>query len=105
MVGHDVSSPDLEPLFANHFEVLGTGNDIFLDIGIIDPRDIGAMLEAAEKTGEQQSIKFSVLERVAMSPASFVLLANKINAVMRLMVEKEKANAGAREEPTVTKQR
>jgi hypothetical protein len=29
IVGHDVNTPDVEPLFANHFEILTLNADIF----------------------------------------------------------------------------
>ena len=91
----------LEPLFANHFEVMASSTDVFLDIGIIDPRDMQAMVEAAHKhPGTTPSVKFSVFKRVAMSPATFALLAAKTNATMQLMKE---MMANARQTQNATK--
>jgi hypothetical protein len=94
IVGNDVNTPDVEPLFANNFEVLASGTDIFLDIGIIDPTDLAKMMQAAqEKPGEVPTVRFSVLQRVAMSPATFGMLVNKVNATVEHM-RGVAANAG-----------
>lgn len=85
IVGHEVTTPDVEPLFANHFELLTMGTDIFLDIGVIDPKDMAQMVEKAQANPNESShtVKFSVLQRVAMSPATFVLLVNKVNGTLQ----------------------
>lgn len=88
IVGHDVNTPDVEPLFANHFELATMGTDIYLDIGIIDPKDMTAMVLKAQETSDPKpTVKFSVIQRVAMSPATFILLVNKVNATLQLIKE------------------
>jgi hypothetical protein len=94
IIGHDVNTPDVEPLFANHFEIMVSNTDVFVDIGIIDPRAMAAMMKAAqEKPGQPATVKFSVLQRLAMSPASFVLLAAKVRETMDQLMEAQ-VNAG-----------
>ena len=103
IVPHEVSSPDLEPLFANHFELLTMGTDIFLDIGVIDPKDMTVMVQKAQQKPDESDhvVKFSVLQRVAMSPATFVLLVNKVNATLQQIREN---NAGEKsEKPKISK--
>lgn len=88
IVGHDVNTPDVEPLFANHFELSSWGTDIYLDIGIIDPTDMAAMVAKAQESHETRpTVKFSVIQRVAMSPATFMLLVGKVNATLELIKE------------------
>ncbi|MGB6946138.1 MAG: hypothetical protein WBE37_27320 [Bryobacteraceae bacterium] len=101
IVPHEVSSPALEPLFANHFELLTMGTDIFLDIGIVDPKDMTEMVQKAQENESDHVVKFSVLQRVAMSPATFVLLVNKVNATLQQIREN---NAGQKsEKPKISK--
>ncbi len=89
IVGHDVNTPDVEPLFANHFEIQTLNTDIFLDIGIIDPKDMALMVQKEQENpgAVQPTVKFSVIQRVAMSPATFVMLVNKVNMALELIKE------------------
>jgi hypothetical protein len=82
IIGHEEgNNPELEPLFANHFELMQLATDIFLDVGILSPRQ---MVETVQKVTEGKvdgipTIQFSVLQRIVMSPATFVALHAKIN--------------------------
>jgi hypothetical protein len=98
IVGHDVNTPDVEPLFANHFELLTMGTDVYLDVGIIDPKDMTEMvLKAQENPSDPKpTVKFSVIQRVAMSPATFILLANKVNATLQNLQMLKESNARER---------
>jgi hypothetical protein len=103
IVPHEVSSPDLEPLFANHFELQTMGTDIFLDVGIVDPRDMAVMVQEAQQKPDESDhgVKFSVLQRIVMSPATFVLLVNKVNATLQQIREN---NASEKfEKPKISK--
>jgi hypothetical protein len=104
-LGPDVDTPDLAPLYVNHCEVLLTSNfDIFLDIGMIDPRDMSAMIAEIQKNPEAApSVRFSVLQRVAMSPVTFAQLASKIHAMMQIINERT-ADANEGENPSLAKQ-
>ncbi len=77
------------------------GTDIFLDIGIVDPKDMTEMVQKAQENESDHVVKFSVLQRVAMSPATFVLLVNKVNATLQQIREN---NAGQKsEKPKISK--
>jgi hypothetical protein len=42
--------------------------------------------KAQENSGaEKPTVKFSVIQRVAMSPATFVMLVNKVNTALQLI--------------------
>jgi hypothetical protein len=44
--------------------------------------------KAQENSGaEKPTVKFSVIQRVAMSPATFVMLVNKVNTALQLIKE------------------
>ena len=69
----------MEPLLANHFEIMQVGTDIFLDIGVITPEELMALPEPVE--GQAGKVTFNVLYRVAMSPQTFVRLHEKVSSV------------------------
>jgi hypothetical protein len=75
-------NPELEPLFANHFELLQIGTDIFLDVGILRPEEVIAM---AATSGELQKLTFNVLYRIAMSPQTLARLHLKTAALFESM--------------------
>lgn len=82
MVNSGVSTPDVEPLFANHFEILRMNTDIYLDIGIISPTDMAIAVDAATKDSESiPTVRFSVLQRIAMSPGTLIVLHQKLKAL------------------------
>ena len=76
IIGHEEGSdPELEPLFANHFEMFQIGSDIYLDIGNRPPcrtRDspLGENRESAIG-GSDGRIQCSAAVRIAMSRDSF----------------------------------
>jgi hypothetical protein len=104
-LGPDVDTPDLAPLYVNHCEVLLTSNfDIFLDIGMIDPRDMSAMIAEIQKNPEAApSVRFSVIQRLAMSPITFAQLASKVHAMMQIINERM-GDAHEGENPGLAKQ-
>jgi len=60
--------PELEPLFANHFEIIQVGSDFYLDIGIVKPADMIGLKEKLERSpNEAHTVKFHVLQRIAMT--------------------------------------
>lgn len=66
------NDPELEPLFANHFELFQIGTDIYLDIGIVRPQEIVGLKEKLESApAAVPSITFNVLQRIAMSRDAF----------------------------------
>jgi hypothetical protein len=73
IVGHEEgNNPELEPLFANHFEMIRIGTDFYLDIGIVRPEEvIGLQSKLESSPPEVPTIIFHVLQRVAMSPDGF----------------------------------
>lgn len=81
IVNHDDGNdPELEPLFANHFDFIQLNTDIFLDVGIVKPQDMIAALQKVAESGEESfNVNFAVLQRIAMSPATFQMLRQKIN--------------------------
>lgn len=90
MVNSGVSTPDVEPLFANHFEILRMNTDIYLDIGIISPTDMAIAVNAATKDSESiPTVRFSVLQRIAMSPGTLIVLHQKLFSVSGYSVTTE----------------
>lgn len=72
--------PELEPLFANHLEVMQINEDVFLDIGIIKPVDIIAMVQSNASQSDEvpPPVQFYVLQRVAMSAQTLKTLYGKL---------------------------
>jgi hypothetical protein len=71
-------NPELEPLFANHFEVARINSDVYLDIGMIRPSEMVRLVEAYTP-GAEPTLAFHVLQRVAMTPQTLDVLRDKIN--------------------------
>jgi len=90
------NSPELGPLFANHFELIRLNADIFLDIGIVSPEYMVEMLQNLGQGEEQDAptVEFSVLQRVVMSPVTFLTLCAKLTG-LKEQIEKEFGNIGA----------
>lgn len=76
-------NPELEPTFANHFEVFVLGTDLFLDIGIVKPEELSAVASAAGEVKPENAVEmpFFVTYRVAMSWDTFYKLHAKINEI------------------------
>lgn len=73
---------ELEPLFANHFELVQVGSDIFLDIGIVRPGDLISLKENIDKAPlEVHSIKFNILQRIVMSRDGFERLKSSVDQI------------------------
>ncbi|HXB68504.1 MAG TPA: hypothetical protein VNY05_09680 [Candidatus Acidoferrales bacterium] len=83
IIGHEEGNdPELEPLFANHFELFQIGSDIYLDIGIVRPGDFMNLKEKIEREpSEVHSISFNVLQRVAMSRDGFERLKAGVDLI------------------------
>ena len=95
IIGHDEgNTPELEPLFANHFELMQLNTDLFLDVGIIAPQDMLSAMNQAGEANDIFTVKFSILQRIAMSPATFFTLRNKINELAEQIVQMEVPRAG-----------
>jgi hypothetical protein len=78
MVDHETSLPDLEPIFASHIEIQRMNTDIFIDVGIIRVPDMSSAIEEAEKDPKKMpEVKFYVLQRIAISPATFAMFLTK----------------------------
>ncbi len=92
-------NPELEPLFANHFEFLAIGTDIFLDIGILKPEDL--ISAGSAPTQEPQKLLFYVLYRIAMSPDTFLRLHEKTAQLLEAVKEMRRSNHGTLSEPEV----
>lgn len=86
----ETNSPELEPLYANHFELVRVGSDIFLDIGILRPQDMLALVEQQEDGGV---VDFYVLQRVAMTIDTLKRLRSKADDLCE-MIDSLNANAG-----------
>jgi hypothetical protein len=67
IIPYEEENPEVEPLFANYFHVLSSGSDVYVDVGLIPADEL-----ASAKDGS--TVKFVVLSRIAMSPASLALL-------------------------------
>jgi hypothetical protein len=74
-------NPELEPLFANHFEMFVIGGDVFLDVGIIKPEELAKLPEIVK--GEPPAVvPFYVLYRIAMSYPTLERLQVKVNEII-----------------------
>jgi hypothetical protein len=83
IVGHEEgNNPELEPLFANHFEMMRIGTDLYLDIGMVRPEEIVA-LESKFESREELTVTFHVLQRVAMSPDGFQRLKASVEIIAK----------------------
>jgi hypothetical protein len=73
-------NPEIEPTFANHFEMVTVGTDIFLDVGILKPEDL---VEAVGKGKgkEPLDLTFYVVHRIVISRDAFDRLKVKIDQV------------------------
>lgn len=73
IIGHEEGNdPELEPLFANYLELFQIGTDVYLDIGIVRPRDIVDLKQRVDEApSEVHSLTFNVLQRIAMSRDTF----------------------------------
>ena len=92
----EVTQPNLEPLFTNHMEFVASGTDIFLDVGVIDPADMTEMIKSVEEHPDlAPEVKFHVLQRIVMSPATLFLLCNKVNSLLAQMKEQMDASKNA----------
>jgi hypothetical protein len=81
------NDPELEPLFANHFELFRIGTDIYLDIGIVRPVDFVSLKEKVESApADLHSVTFNVLQRIAMSRDGF----DRLRAGVDLIIESTK---------------
>src|SRR5580698_562806 len=61
-------NPELEPTFANHFELFMIGSDTFLDIGVIKPEELAASAAVGATAPDTiAELNFYVTHRVAMS--------------------------------------
>ena len=82
------NTPGLEPLFANHFELMRLNTDVYLDIGIIDPIEMIDFVQKSRDgdvpTGE---LKFYVLQRIAMTPETLTRLHQKIDELLESQQE------------------
>src|SRR6266571_332642 len=60
------NTPELEPLFAYHFELIRLNTDIFLDIGMIPPMDLVQFVQEykEDSTDVVGNLKFYVLQRI-----------------------------------------
>jgi hypothetical protein len=82
----DVADAELEPLFANHFELTQIGSDIFLDIGVVRAGDFISLKEKmASSPGDVHSITFNVLQRIVMSLDGFARLRSTVEQVSATM--------------------
>jgi hypothetical protein len=83
VIGHEEGNdPELEPLFANHFEMFQIGSDIYLDIGIVRPGELVTLRQKIEEApSEVQTIEFNVLQRIAMSQDSFERLKAGVDLI------------------------
>jgi hypothetical protein len=83
MVDHESSLPDLEPIFANHLEIQRMNTDIFIDVGIIRvPEMSSAIEEATRDPNKIPEVKFYVLQRIAISPATFAMFFQKMKVLI-----------------------
>jgi hypothetical protein len=82
------NDPELEPLFANYFDLFRIGTDIYLDIGIVRPGDVLSLKKKVENApSDLQSVTFNVLQRIAMSRDGF----ERLKAGVDLIVESAEA--------------
>jgi hypothetical protein len=77
------NDPELEPLFANHFELFMIGTEIYLDIGIVRPGDIANLKAKPSVQGELPTVTFNVLERIAMSHDAFQRLKAGVDVITK----------------------
>jgi hypothetical protein len=78
-------NPELEPTFANHFELFVVGSDLFLDVGMVKPEElIEAATVGTTPSSEPVELPFYVTHRIAMSYDTFSKLHVKINEIYRL---------------------
>jgi hypothetical protein len=94
------SNPELEPLFANHFELMNINGDIYLDIGIISPAQLVDFTQNEDRNKAQTDIpalRFFVLQRIAMGTESLKTLQRKVNELFDKagLAEKENIDAGS----------
>ena len=82
IIGYEEGNdPELEPLFSNYLELFQIGTDVYLDIGIVRPRDIVDLKQKAEAApSEVHSLTFNVLQRIAMSRDTFERLKASVEA-------------------------
>src|SRR5262249_10316882 len=87
IIGHEEGNdPVLEPLFANHFELFRLGSDIYLDIGIVRPEEIVELQQKVQSApNESHTIKFNVLQRIAMSHDGFERLKAGVETIAKTM--------------------
>jgi len=69
MVGADEDTPDLEPLFINHWEAIRVESDVFVDLGIIKPEELLTVRPGPD--GRSTEVNFYVLQRVVMNVNTF----------------------------------
>jgi hypothetical protein len=91
-------NPELEPLFANHFEVARINSDVYLDIGMIRLSELVQVVEAY-KTGDEPTVPFHVLQRVAMTPHTLGVLRDKINELCDQSGDGQTHNASTENTP------
>ena len=90
-------NPELEPTFANHFELFAIGTDVFLDIGILKPEELIAKgMSSVEQ--QQFEMPFYVTHRIAMSAESFRRLHVKVTDAHKAL-EKLNEDATSLQEP------
>ncbi len=83
-LGYDEGdNPELEPTFANHFELLGIGSDVYLDIGILKPEEFAAAGMASTDPTKPVEIPFYVIHRIAMSGDTFMRLHVKVTEAQK----------------------
>lgn len=76
-------NPELEPTFANHFEVFGFGADIYMDIGILKPEEVMKAGNASSDQAKPVEVPFYVLHRIAMSQETFNRLHQKVTEAQK----------------------
>jgi hypothetical protein len=95
MVDHETSIPDLEPIFANHLEIQRMNTDIFIDVGVIRVPDMSSAIEEATNDPSKiPEVKFYVLQRIALSPATFAMFFQKMKFLFD-QISQEVANASS----------
>lgn len=83
-VGHDEgTSPESEPLFANHVELLRLNDDVFVDVGVITPADMIESVAKSEGDPAVVDVKFYILQRIAMSFDTLVKLHGKAEELLK----------------------
>ena len=81
IVPWEESGPQHEPLFVNHFQVLRSGTDVYIDAGIVPVDDVVTTGE----TGGQP--RFFVLQRLVMSVNSFASLCRNMTETFEKLKE------------------